>query len=441
MRTTPFVLFLFAFPNIAPAGERLDFAKQWPHWRGPLATGAAPFGDPPLKWDEKTNVKWKVPLPGKGSATPIIWGDNIFIAAAIDTGRPAKPQDIPKPNDKLTIKTKAPTTYHQFLLLCFDRDTGKPRWQRVCKEAVPHEGIQPTHSYAAGSPTTDGKHVWISFGSQGVYCYTLNGELKWKQELPRMYTRYGWGEASTPVVHDNALVVNCDQETGSLLVVLDAQTGEVRHKIPRDEPTTWNTPFVVKHNGMSQVIINGTNKARAYDLVSGKNLWECPGQTLNCIPSPIVANGIAYVMSGYNGSLAIAVPLDARGDLSTGEKLLWKYSSGTPYCPSPLLVDGKLYFTVVNQPGITCLDAKTGKPHFERKRLEAASSFYSSPVAAAGRIYLTDRNGTTVVIKQDTKLEVLASNPLDDNIDASPAVVGRQMFLRGHRFLYCLEEK
>jgi len=178
---------------------------------------------------------------------------------------------------------------------------------------------------------------------------------------------------------------------------------------------------------------------RSYDLATGKLLWQCGGQTLNAIPSPLAADGVAFIMSGYKGAAAIAVPLDARGDLTDSDKLLWKHKKGTPYVPSALLVDGKLYFTQALDNLFTCLDPKTGKPFFEQVRLPKVSSFYASPVSAGGRIYLVDRDGMTLVLKQSTKVEVLATNELDDNIDASPAVVGRQLFLRGHKYLYCIE--
>ena len=413
--------------------------RQWQHWRGPLATGAAPHGDPPITWNEQTNVKWKVAVPGRGSSTPVIWGDDLFVATAVDTGRAAKPADLPKLPPNLDNKTTAPTTYHQFLLICYDRQTGKVRWQQTACERVPHEGHHPSHSYAAGSPTTDGKHVWVSFGSGGVYCYDLKGKLQWQRDLGPLYTRLGWGEASTPVLHGDNLVLNWDQEVGSRLIVLDANSGKLRWQVDREEPTTWNTPLVVAHKGLTQVIVNGTNKVRSYDLATGKVLWQCGGQTLNAIPSPLAADGVAYVMSGYKGAAAIAVPLDARGDLTDSDKLLWKYKKGTPYVPSPLLVDGKLYFTQELNNLFTCLDAKTGKPYFEQIRLPGVNSFYASPVAAGGRIYLVDRDGVTLVLKQSTKVEVLATNELDDTIDASPAVVGRQLFLRGHKYLYCIE--
>jgi outer membrane protein assembly factor BamB len=439
-RTATLLLLTFFLPASASAGGAPKALEQWPHWRGPLATGAAPHGDPPTTWDEKTNIKWKVAVPGKGNSTAIVWGEHVFIATALDTGRVAKPADIPKPDPKREYKTKAPNTYHQFMLMCFHRQTGKVRWQKLCAERVPHEGHHQTNSYASGSPTTDGKQVWVSFGSRGVYCFDFDGQPQWQRDLGVLQSRYGFGETSTPVLYGDNLILNWDQESGAKLIVLDAHTGKTRLEVDRNEPTTWNTPLVVEHKGVTQVIVNGTNTARSYDLATGKVLWQCGGMTINPIPSPVAADGVAYVMSGYNGALAIAVPLDARGDLTGTSKLLWKVNKGTPYCPSPLLVDGKLYFTQGNSNFFTCLDTQTGKPYVDRQRLENVTGFYASPVAAAGRIYLTDRDGVTLVLKQSTKVEVLATNRLDDTIDGSPAVVGRQLLLRGHKYLYCIEQ-
>jgi hypothetical protein len=189
-------------------------------------------------------------------------------------------------------------------------------------------------------------------------------------------------------------------------------------------------------------VVNGTKRERGYDL-GGKLLWECGGQTINAIPSPVAdpALGLVFCMSGYKGATAHAIPLEATGDLTESKKLAWQLERGTPYVPSPLLVGGRLYFTQANSPLLTCVEAKTGKVLMDRARLEGLSSFYASPVAAAQRIYLVDRDGTTMVIKQGDKLEVLATNSLQDAIDASPAVVGNQLFLRGHKYLYCLAAK
>jgi outer membrane protein assembly factor BamB len=440
------ILLLFSIVVLFPlrAGAE-DFARawldNWPQWRGPLASGMAPKADPPAHWDERTNIKWKAAIPGRGSATPIVWGDRVFVLTAIDTGRAADAKDIPKSDDRFVTKTNAPTTYYQFVVLCLDRATGKVRWRQTAAEAVPHEGHHSTHSYAAGSPTTDGRRLYVSFGSRGIYCYALAGNLKWKRNLGLMHTRLGWGEGTSPVIHGDTLVVNWDQEENSFIIALDARTGKTRWKVSRDEPTSWATPLVVDFKGRSQVVVNGKNRVRSYDLADGTLLWECGGQTLNAIPSPVAAAGVVYCMTGYKGSAAYAIPLDSKGDLTGTGKEIWHYKKGTPYVPSPLLLDGKLYFTQMNQPLLTCLDAKTGKVLIDRERLPGLDSFYASPAGAAGRVYFVGRNGTTLVLKSGAKLEILATNRLDEPIDASPVLVGKQLFLRGEKYLYCIEGK
>jgi outer membrane protein assembly factor BamB len=426
---------------IAAAVRAEDPQDNWPHWRGPNANGTAPKGDPPVKWDDRKNIKWKAPLTGKGSTTPIIWGDQVFILTAVKTDRVAKDDELPKPDPKFEKKTTVPTNFYKFLVQSFDRKTGKPRWEKVAAEQVPHEGHQPTHSYAGGSPTTDGKYLYVSFGSRGAYCYDLDGKLQWDRDLGRLNTRLGWGEAVTPVVHGDTLLLNWDQEADSALICLNARDGKTKWKIDRDEKTSWNTPLVVERQGTTQVIVNGTNRVRSYDLETGKELWQCGGMTVNAIPSVVAAGGVVYCMSGYKGYMACAISLDAKDDVTDTDKILWRHDKGTPYVPSPLLVGDRLYFTQANEAFLTILDIKTGKPVLDAERLPGVGSFYASPVAAAGRVYLTGRDGATLVLKQSDKLEVLAKNPLDDPIDASPAVVGKQLFLRGEKFLYCIEEE
>jgi outer membrane protein assembly factor BamB len=196
---------------------------------------------------------------------------------------------------------------------------------------------------------------------------------------------------------------------------------------------------VVEPKGQAQVVLPGTRKARGYELATGKVLWEVGPLTINAIPSPVAAGGVAYCMSGYRGGAAYAVPLDARGDLTGTDKTLWKVDKGTPYVPSPLLDGDRLYFTQYNTPLLTCLDARTGKPLIDRVRLPALEDLYASPAGAAGRLYFVGRDGTTVVLRRADRMEVLSVNRLDDPIDASPVIVGRQLFLRGHNYLYCLQ--
>jgi outer membrane protein assembly factor BamB len=428
---------------LAPAVRGDDLALQrydnWAQWRGPDANGTAPKADPPVTWDDKTNVRWKAPLPGRGSATPAVWGDRVFVLTAVETDRAAAAADPPKADPRFEKKTAAPANYYRFVVLCFDRGTGKLRWERVATEQVPHEGHHPTHSYAAGSPATDGQSLYASFGSRGVYCYDLDGNLRWRRDLGRLNTRLGWGEAVTPVVHGDALLLNWDQEADSALYCLDARTGRTRWKADRDEKTSWNTPLVVEYRGRAQVVVNGTTRIRSYDLETGEPLWQCGGMTVNAIPSAVAGDGVVYCVSGYRGAAAAAVSLDARGDVTGTDRVLWRYGRGTPYVPSPLLLGDRLYFTQTNEPLLTSLDVRTGKPVLDRERLPGLGTLYASPVAAAGRVYLVDRDGTTLVLKAGDRLEVLATNRLGDPVDASPAAVGRQLFLRGEKNLYCIE--
>jgi outer membrane protein assembly factor BamB len=435
-------MIVLAVPLTLTAGDSVPGATDnWHHWRGPLANGTAPNAEPPITWDAKTNVKWTVDLPGKGSATPIVWGDRVFAVTALDTGKQARPEDRARVDPRFERKTDPPSEYYQFVVHCFDRNSGKELWRHQAAERVPHEGHHPTHSYAAGSPTTDGKRLYVSFGSFGVYCYDLDGKPLWSRDLGRIISRLGWGEAVTPVIHNESLLLNWDQEANSRLICLDAATGKTKWEAPRDEPTSWNTPLVVEHKGTTQVILNGTRRVRSHDLATGKEIWSCPGMTVNAIPSPVAADGVAYVVSGYRGAAGVAVSLDATGDVTPANGLRWKYNRGTPYVPSPLLSNGRLWFTQGNSNLLTVLDAKSGKPLVEQERLPNVRSFYSSPVAAAGRVYLVDQSGTTLVFKDADPLELLATNRLSDKIDASPALVGKQIFLRSHSKLYCIEAK
>lgn len=434
------VVLLCLLPLDASAAEKIDAQDNWPHWRGPLGNGSVPRGNPPLEWNATTNVAWKTAIPGRGTSTPIVWGDQVFLLSAEDTGRKADPKDLPKPNPKFEKKTTPPTTYHRFLVFALDRKTGKIRWQRTAAERVPHEGHHFTHSYAAGSPTTDGKRLYLSFGSHGVYCYDLDGKFLWSRLLDRQETRLGWGEASTPVIHDGKLFLTWDHEGPSFLICLDAATGKTLWKVERDEPSSWATPLVVTHKDTTQVIVPGTRRVRSYDAATGKVIWHSGGLTVNCIPSPVTRQGVVYVMAGYRGAVGAAISLDATGDVTGSDKVQWRIDKGVPYVPSPVLVGDRLYFTQTNQGLLTCLDARTGKTLIDRARL-ALDSLYASPVAAAGRIYFVGRNGTTVVIEQGDRLKVLATNKLGEPVDASPVVVGKSLLLRGEKHLWCFEEK
>jgi len=411
------------------------FEDNWHQWRGPLANGVAPHGDPPVTWNASTGIKWKTAIPGEGSSTPILWQNRLYLLTAIKTDRVA--EQPPRADER--AKTQPPANYYQFVVICLDRETGQELWRQVACEAVPHEGRHFTNSYASGSPTTDGQRLYAFFGSRGLFCFDLEGQPLWQRDFGDMRTRYGWGEGTSPVVHGGSIAVNWDQEENSFIDVLDSATGETKWHAERDEPTSWATPLVVEYGGRTQLIVNATHRVRSYDLETGEIIWECGGQTVNVIPSPIVVGDVVFCMSGYQSAVAYAIRLDAKGDLTDTDQPLWIHRQGTPYVPSPLAYGGQIYFTAQNTSVLTCLDMATGKPIFERQRLPGLGNVYASPVAAADRIYFTDRDGKTVVLKHGPQLEVLATNDLGEPIDASPIIVGKQLFLRSASHVYCVE--
>lgn len=441
MRIPSALLLLYVVTGTAAAGDfDNEKAANWHQWRGPDATGVAPAGDPPLEWSEVQNVKWKFGIPGHGKSTPIIWGDKVFLITAVDTGEVVEGTTPAADQPDRPFGIKFPTTRFRFVVICLNRDTGQVIWERTAVEELPHEGHHGDNSHASASPTTDGQSLYVSFGSRGVYCYSLDGEPRWQRKLDNVSTRLSFGEASSPVIHGDTLVLNRDNETKSQLLALDARTGEIRWSADRDEISAWATPLIVEANGSTQVITSATNRVRSYDLASGEVLWECGGQVSNVTPSPVRFEDQVICMSGYKGSSALSMPLAAQGDITDTERVAWSYERDTPYVPSPLLYGDLLFFNKSNSAIWTCLDAKSGKPLLEAARLPGLSNIYASPVGAADRIYVCGRDGTTLVLKKSPTIEVLATNKLDDPIDASPAISGKQLFLRGQKHLYCLEE-
>ena len=449
----PCFLFLFLVGGLGlragnVASETRNF---WPQWRGPLATGVAPLADPPVTWSETNHVKWKVKVPGSGSSTPIVWGDRVFIVTAIPTGKKSQAtfadsganDPVPKPQAGRPgggTPSEKPDRLFQFLTLCYDRQTGKTLWQKVAREEVPHEGHHQNHGFASASPVTDGELVLSYFGSRGLYCYDLEGNLKWTNQFGRMQTKMGFGEGASPALYGNTVIINWDHEGADFIAALDKRTGKELWRTPRDEGTGWSTPLVVEHGGKAQVVVNATGKVRSYDLATGKELWSCGGQTVNAIPTPVAAGDTVYITSGFRGTACFAINLGRTGDLAGTDAIRWTHNKSTPYVPSPLLVDGMLYLVSNNDAVLSCLNAETGAPHFDAERVEGLFSIYASPVAARDRIYVLGREGTCVVLKKGPKLEVLATNKLDEKTDASPAVAGKQIFLRGSQSLYCIGE-
>jgi outer membrane protein assembly factor BamB len=431
----------------------LSAANNWANWRGPNYDGSVEGANPPTKWSDRENVKWKVPVPGRGSSSPIVWENQIMLLTAIDTGKrgeaakqPAPPPPAPKDGGAKGKKQGdrggrggggGPTTIHDFVILSFNLADGKERWRTVLSSAVPHEPGQPTNTYASSSAVTDGNRIYVSFGSQGIYCLDMQGKVIWSKHLGMMRTRNQFGEGASPALYKDTLIVPWDQESNSAVYALNTANGEVRWKTDRDEVTTWATPLVVEHGGRTQVVMNGST-VRSYDLATGELLWSCGGQVSNPIPCPVRQDNFVVCMTGYRGTAIYAMPLDAKGDISNSEKVLWSNRDAAPYVASPTLYKGQLYFTKERSGIMSSLDARTGKVLIPQQRLSEIVDVYASPVAAADRIYFTSRAGVTTVIRHGSTLEELAVNKLNEPVDASPAIIGDQLLIRGAENLYLI---
>ena len=423
---------LAALSAPAPAGEA-ERGGGWPWWRGPLGNGVSPDGDPPLRWSEKENVRFKVATSGDGLATPVVWGDRIYVLSArsLEAGPGARPAT----NDASGV----PLAKQRYLVTAYDRRDGSVAWQQVATERVPHESRHPESGWVTASPVTDGERLYAHFGSAGTFAYTLAGELLWKVDLGDMTARLGYGEGSSPALWGDTLVVNWDHEGESFVVALDARTGQERWRKARPgELTSWSTPLVLEHEGRVHVIVAAGGRTRAYDIRNGDLLWSVSGLGMNAIPTPTYDAGILYLASGKRDSpRMLAVDLrGARGDLDGTAAVLWSRDRDTPYVSTPLLYRGQLYFFKHVLSLLTSVDAATGATRFSER--VPLGNVFASPVGAAGRVYLVGRDGKALVLAAGPKLTILAENQLDDGFDASPVVVGGDLYLRGRRFLYAL---
>lgn len=413
--------------------------RYWQQWRGPLATGVAPKANPPVEWSEKKNTRWKIPLPGKGHSSPIVFGDAVFVTAAVPVGEALPPVHDSAPG----VHDSVPVTHrHQFVVVAVSRRDGKILWQKVLREEFPHEGGHVTGSLASNSPVTDGEHLYVFFGSRGLYCLDMKGELKWQKDLGRMQTLHSHGEGSSPVLHGDTLVVNWDHEGDSFLYAFDKRTGREIWKVARDEKTSWATPLVVEVEGKPQVIVSATKRVRGYDFATGALLWECAGLTDNVVSSPVYGRGMLIAGNSYYRQAMLGIRVvGAKGDITGTGHVAWTLNRLTPYVSSPLLYDDTLYHIRHNQNILVRLDPMTGQPRGEPLRLDGIRDFiFSSPVGTPDRIYVTGRDGRTVVLRHDLKNETLAVNQLEDSFSASPALADRELYLRGERFLYCIAE-
>ena len=412
-----------------PVSERF-----WPQWRGPYASGVSRSADPPVEWSETKHIRWKAEIPGRGSSSPVVWGDRLFVLTAIPMGAAGVTSHDPRGQVR-------PRDVHRFTILAIDRRTGRVVWERTAREERPRAPSMRDGTWASSSAITDGQRVFAFFESSGLYAYDMDGTLLWQKHFgdKNMFAEVG-ESGSTPVLYGNHLVVVWDHQGSSFIVALNASTAR-RSGAPSGRTSTrgarrcGNTPAARSGH-------DGDKRVRSYDLETGRLVWENDGLDMNPIPSPVAEDGMVFITAGFRSSKLHAIRLaDAKGNLAGSTAIAWTLDRDTPYVPSPLLYDGVLYLLKSNAGILSVFDARSGRPHYQLQRLPGLPEIYSSPVAARGRVYITSRDGTTLVIRHGSRFEVLATNTLDDGFDASPALVDNELYLRGNRYLYCIAEQ
>ena len=417
------LLMLAAFPVFSQSPA--DFESNWPAWRGPLANGIAPKSNPPVAWSETQNIKWRTAVPGKGFSTPLVWGNMVFITTAI-----AK--------EGAAASTSKPYIFKVFAL---NRADGKTLWETTVTEEEVADNIHPTASHISSSSVTDGKFLYAYFGSRGLYCLDFSGKIIWKNDFGQMQKRNNFGEGESPALYGNRIVIQWDHEGQSEIFCVDKTTGNELWKKERDEPSSWSTPLIVNYDGKVQVITTASKKVRSYNIENGDIIWECSGLTGNVTPNAVFGDGMLYVMSGYSGFALLAIKMAGiKGDITGTDAIVWSLKANTPYVPSPLLVNNRLYFMRVNTGALSCLDAATGTVLFGPTMLENLGTVYNSPVYANGRIYQLGGTGLTYTLQDGPELKILSQNKLDDSFSASPAIAGNEIFLRGLKYVYCISE-
>ncbi len=432
-------LFLFAYQ--LPA-------EDWPQLRGTDSRGVADHPDLPDRWSETENVLWKQPIAGRGWSSPIITGGRVYVTTVTrdeGTGEAAKPGlyfggDRRKPEEIV----------HNWKVLCFQLSDGKELWQRTLHRGKPQTPRHIKNSYASETPVTDGKHIYVLFGDVGLFCLTVDGDPIWSKELPPCKTRFDWGTAASPVLHEDRLYWVSDNEDESFVEALDKTTGEQIWRDDRDEKSNWATPFIWKNAQRTEIITPGTGKIRSYDL-DGKLLYELGGASSITIAKPYTAHDLLYVSSGYildKNKPLFAIRPGATGDISLHENetsnssIAWCQKQAAPYNPTTIVYKDMLY-VLYDRGFFAAFDARSGKPIYERKRLRNGRAFTSSPWASNGKIFCLNEYGETFVIKAGADYELSHINKLESEqlCMATPAIVDGKILLRTGDALYCIGKR
>jgi len=417
---------------------------QWPQFRGPNASGVAERPNLPDHWSTNDNVAWRANIPGRGWSSPIVSGERVFVTTVMSESE----MELPKKGlyfggERREISKAA----HHWLVLCLDLNSGREIWRQEAHAGAPATSLHVKNSYASETPVTDGERIYAYFGNVGLFCYDMDGKQLWSTNWPPVKTRYGWGSAASPVLHQGRLFLVNDNDEKSFLVALDARTGRQLWRVERDEKTNWATPFIWQNEIRTELVSPGTKRVRSYDL-DGKLLWELGGMSSIVIPTPCSKFGLLYVCSGYVGDKVrpvFAIKPGAAGDISlkagetSNQFIAWSQPTAAPYNPSPL-VYGDYFYVLFDFGFLSCHDARTGKEVYGKQRIRAEgnTSFTASPWATGGKIFALSEDGDTFVFQAGPEYKLLHKNSLDEMCMATPAVAGDRLLIRTLTKLYCL---
>jgi outer membrane protein assembly factor BamB len=425
--------------------------EDWTQFRGPEA-GVVTGGQLPLEWGADTHVIWKKSLPGVGWSQPVVVGSRIIVTTA-ESDAPSKPD----PNNRApgvsgfaiffgAIDMEPPKVTHHWKVLCLDAASGDIVWEKTAREGRPTIKIHTNNTYASETPVTDGERLYAYFGMTGLYCYDLSGNQLWEKDLGAYPTQYGWGTGSSPLLFENLIYIQCDNDRSSFVVALDKKSGDEVWRANREEKSNWSTPYLWKNKLRTELIVAGGSAMQSYDPKTGTVLWTMKGSGRTAT-TPVGDEDLLFVdsydrMTGNVGFLA-AVRAGAIGDISltanesTNEHVAWRTNLRGTRIASPMLYQNCLY-VLANGSGIVyCLDVHSGQEHY-RQRLPGAAAFTASPLANDGKVYCLDQNGQTAVIAAGPQLKVLATNKLDEMTWASPAIAGDKLLIRTLDHLYCI---
>ncbi|MDF1574778.1 MAG: PQQ-binding-like beta-propeller repeat protein [Bacteroidales bacterium] len=419
--------------------------KNWPQFRGPDARMIAEGENLPDEWGEDLNVAWTYEVEGDGWASPVVWGNRIFLATVV-------PEKINKPgeggdsagqeNQNLYLMD-----VYRWEVSCVDLLTGEEIWKRVARRGNPRTSRHPNTNYAGETPVTDGEKVYVYFGMNGLYCFTLEGELVWEKDLGAYETQNGWGTGASPLLYEGRLYVQVDNEENSFLLALDPESGEEIWRVKRDEKTSYSTPFIWKNSKRTELVTGGL-RARSYDPLTGELFWELRMDGRYSIPGPVASDTLLFMgNAGFRDvpGTFFAIKAGAEGDISpdsisaSREGLAWFKADAPTGNPSPLLYEGLLYLLGSRGGELACLDAETGEIVYQEK-LDGVGACWASPWAHADKIFFTDERGITKVIRAGREFEFLHENSLDDRFWASVAVAGDAYIFKGDKKLYCIKK-